>query len=249
VVKPDRSQSRHFRASRHLSVAGIGLLFIIVTTASLAIWDRHEEAIVRSRQEMTILGAVVAEQTARSVQAIEIVMRQTQAMILAAGVDSPEQFRRAMATEEVHSFLRQQSDALPHSDAILLVSADGKLVNSSEVWPVQAFELSDRDYLTRLQLDRGPAVFISSPAIDGSSGLWSFFVAHRVSGAGGELIGLVLSAIDIRYLEEFFLAISPHNGTSVTVFRRDGTMLARYPDKAMGGGKPSAEWRFYTRVE
>jgi PAS domain S-box-containing protein len=250
VVKPDRSQSRHFRASRHLSVAGIGLLFVIVTTASLAIWDRHEEAIVRSRQEMTILGAVVAEQTARSIQAIEIVMQQTQAMILAAGVDSPEQFRRAMATEEVHSFLRQRSDALPHTDAILLVSADGKLVNSSEVWPVQAFELSDRDYLTRSQLDRGPAVFISSPAIDGRSGLWSFFVAHRVSGTGGELIGLVLTAIDIRYLEEFFLAVSPHNGTSVTVFRRDGTMLARYPDiEAMAGGKPSAEWRFYTRVE
>ena len=43
MVKPGRLQSRHFRASRHLSVAGIGLLVIIVTTASLAIWERREE--------------------------------------------------------------------------------------------------------------------------------------------------------------------------------------------------------------
>jgi PAS domain S-box-containing protein len=43
VVKPGRLQSRHFRASRHLSVAGIGLLVIIVTAASLAIWERREE--------------------------------------------------------------------------------------------------------------------------------------------------------------------------------------------------------------
>jgi PAS domain S-box-containing protein len=250
VVKPGRLQSRHFRASRHLSVAGIGLLVIIVTTASLAIWDRREEAIARSRQEMTILGAVVAEQTARSVQAIEIVMRQTHAMVLAAGVDSPEQFQRAMATEEVHSFLRERSDALPQADAILLVAADGKLVNSSGLWPVQAFELSDRDYLRRLQLDSGPGVFISAPAIDGSSGLWSFFLAHRVSGATGELIGLVLSAIDIRYLEDFFLAVSPHNSTSVAVFRRDGTMLAGYPHiEAMVGGKLPAASPFYSRVE
>jgi hypothetical protein len=170
VVKPDRLQSRHFRASRNLSVAGIGLLVIIVTTASLAIWDRREEAIARSRQEMTILGAAVAEQTARSLQAIEIVMRQTQAMVLAAGVDSPEQFQRAMATEEVHSFLRERSDALLQADAILLVAADGKLVNSSGLWPVQAFELSDRDYLRRLQLDSGRGVFISAPAIDVSYG-------------------------------------------------------------------------------
>jgi hypothetical protein len=170
VVKPDRLQSRHFRASRNLSVAGIGLLVIIVTTASLAIWDRREEAVARSRQEMTILGAVVAEQTARSLQAIEIVMQQTHAMVLAAGVDSPEQFQRAMATEEVHSFLRERSDALPQADAILLVAADGKLVNSSGLWPVQAFELSDRDYLRRLQLDSGRGVFISAPAIDVSYG-------------------------------------------------------------------------------
>jgi PAS domain S-box-containing protein len=43
VVKPDRLQSRQFRASRHLSVAGIGVLLLIVTAASLAVWDRPEE--------------------------------------------------------------------------------------------------------------------------------------------------------------------------------------------------------------
>jgi hypothetical protein len=149
-----------------------------------------------------------------------------------------------------NSFLRERSDALPQAGAILLVAADRKLVNSSGLWPVQAFELSDRDYLRRLQLDSGPGVFISAPAIDGSSGLGLFFLAHRVSGAGGELIGLVLSAIDIRYLEDFFLAVSPHNSTSVTVFRRDGTMLARYPHiEAMVGGKLPAASPFYSRVE
>ena len=199
---------------------------------------------------MTILGAVLAEQTARSVQAIEIVMQQTQAMVLAAGVDSPEHFLRAMATEEVHSFLRERLEALPQTDALLLVAADGKLVNSSGLWPVQAFELPDRDYLRRLPLGSGPGVFINAPAIGGSSGLWSFFLAHRVSGAGGERIGLVLSVIDIRYVEDFFLAVSPHHSTSVTVFRRDGTTLAHYPHmEAMVGGKLPAESPFYTRVE
>jgi hypothetical protein len=155
-----------------------------------------------------------------------------------------------MATEGVHSFLREHLDALPQTDAILLVAADGKLVNSSGLWPVQAFELSDREYLRRLQLDSGPGVFISAPAIDGSSGAWSFFLAHRIRGSGGELIGLVLSAIDIRYLEDLFLAVSPPNSASVTVFRRDGTMLARYPHiEAMVGGKLPADSPFYTRVE
>jgi PAS domain S-box-containing protein len=249
VVKPDRLQSRPIRVSRCLSVAGIGLLAIIVTTAGFIVWDRREEAIARSRQEMTMLGGVLAEQTARSVQAIDMVMQQTQAMVLAAGVDSPEQFRKAMATEEVHSFLRGHLDAVPQTDAILLVAADGKLVNSSGLWPVQAFELSDRDYLRRLQLDSSPRVFISAPAIDSGSGVWSFLLAQRVSGSGGELIGLILSAIDIRYLEDFFRAIGPRNNASVALLRRDGTMLARNPHiEMMVGGTLPAGSPFYTRV-
>ena len=250
MVKPDRLQDRRFRASRHLSFAGIGLLVVIAVTASLAVWDRHKEAIARSRQEMTTLGTVLAEQTARSIQAIDLVLQETRATVLAAGVESAEQFRHSMATEEVHSALRERLKALPQADAIALVGADGKLVNSSRVWPVQAIDLSDRDYFTRLRLASEPGVFISAPVISRNSGNWSFFVARRVSGPSGELVGLVLSAVDIHYLEEFFRAISLRNGGSVAVFRRDGTMLARYPHiETMVGGKLAEQSPFYERVE
>ena len=43
MVKHNRRQRGRFRAGRHLSFAGIGLLVVIVTTAGLAVWDRREE--------------------------------------------------------------------------------------------------------------------------------------------------------------------------------------------------------------
>jgi PAS domain S-box-containing protein len=250
VTKSDRVQSRRFRTSRHLSVAAIGLAVIILSTASLAIWDRREEAIARSRQEMTTLATVLAEQTTRSIEPIDIAMRHTALMVLATGVGSPEQFGQAMASEEVHYFLRERSDALPQTDAIALIAADGKLVNSSRLWPVQAIDPFDSDYFKRLQLDGGPGVFISGPAINRGSGVWSFYLARRVNSLKGEFIGLVLSAIDIHYLEDFFKSIRLREGGSVAILRRDGTMLARYPYvEAMMGGKPAAESPFYTGVE
>ena len=85
MEKPDCPRSRHFRASGHFSLAGIGLLVVIILAAGLAVWDRREDAIARSRQEMTTLGTVLAEQTARSIQAIDLVLQQTKAMVLAAG--------------------------------------------------------------------------------------------------------------------------------------------------------------------
>ncbi|MBV9376435.1 MAG: hybrid sensor histidine kinase/response regulator, partial [Alphaproteobacteria bacterium] len=214
------------------------MLVVIIFAAGLAVWDRREDAIARSRQETTTLGTVLAEQTARSIQAVDLVLQQTQAMLIAAGADTPERFREAAATQEVHSFLRDRWQALPQADAIALVGADGKLVNTSRNWPAQSIDLSDRDYVKWAQQDNDAPIFISVPAVSRSSGDWSFFLARRIDGASGELIGLVLSAIDIRYLEDFFRAISLHNDGSVAAFRRDGTMLARFPPvENMAGGK------------
>ena len=250
MVNVDRLRSRRFRASRHLSLAGTGLLVVIIVATGLAVWDRREDAIARSQQEITTLGTVLAEQTVRSIQAIDLVLQQTQTMVVAGGADNPEQFREAAATEEIHSFLRERLKALPQANAIAVVAADGALVNTSRTWPVQVIDLSGRDYFTWARQDRGPLIFISPPAIGTSSVDRSFFLARRVEGAGGEFIGLVLGAIDIRYFEDFFRAISLRNGGSVAAFRRDGMMLARYPhNESMAGGKLPDQSGFYTRVE
>jgi hypothetical protein len=249
-MRPQRAFDQRFRASQRLSFVGIGLLCVIVTTASFAVWDRREEAIARSRQEMTNLGIVLAEQTARSIQAADLVLQETRAMVLAAGVDSPEQFERLMGTEEVHRFLSDRLKFLPQADAVGLVSADGRLINGSRSWPVPAIDLSDRDYYMYLRQHGGPGMFISAPAVSRGTGAWSFFLARCVNGADGSLLGLVLGAIDIRYFEEFYQAITLHEGGSVGVFRRDGTMLARYPHvERMMGEKLASQSPFYAQVE
>jgi PAS domain S-box-containing protein len=249
VVKLDRSLNQRFRASRHLSFVGFGLLVIILLTASVAIWDRREEAIARSRQDIINLGVVLAEQTARSMQAVDLVLQETTAMVLAAGVHSPEQFRRLMGTEEVHRFLVDRLKVLPQADAIGLVNADGKLVNSSRFWPAPDFDVSDREYYKYLRQNDRPGIYISAPAVSRFTGARVFFLTQRIDGPNG-FLGLVLSTIDVRYIEEFYRAIIMQEGGSVGVFRRDGTMLARYPAvESKMGEKLAPQSPFYARVE
>jgi len=249
VVELDRSLNQRFRASRHLSFVGFGLLVIILLTASVAIWDRREEAIARSRQDIINLGVVLAEQTARSMQAVDLVLQETTAMVLAAGVHSPEQFRRLMGTEEVHRFLVDRLKVLPQADAIGLVNADRKLVNSSKFWPAPDFDVSDREYYKYLRQNDRPGTYISAPAVSRFTGARVFFLTQRIDGPNG-FLGLVLSTIDVRYIEEFYRAIIMHEGGSVGVFRRDGTMLARYPAvESKMGEKLAPQSPFYARVE
>jgi hypothetical protein len=151
AVRTDTLLTKRYRASRHLSFVGIGLLAVILFAASAAIWDRREETITRSEQELTNLGIVLAEQTARSMQAIDLVLQETRRMVVAVGVDSPDQFDRLMATEEVHRFLDDELRVVPQADAVALVSTGGKLINNSRFWPVPAADFSDRDYYEYLR--------------------------------------------------------------------------------------------------
>ena len=223
---------------------------MIVLAAGLAVWDRREEAIAHSRQEMSNLGIVLAEQMARSLRAVDLVLQETRGMVLAAGVESPEEFARAMASEGVHRFLADRLKLVPQADAVGLVSADGSLVNSSRAWPAPEIDLSDRDYYMHLRQHDDPGVYISVPVVSRTTGAWSFFVARRVEGPGGVLLGLVVSAIDARYIEDFYRAITLQEGGSASVWRRDGVMLARYPQvEAMMAQKLASQSPFYARVE
>src|ERR1700693_235592 len=115
---------RRSAPSRRLSLAGVILVGVTLIAAGLAIWDRREEAIASYRREITNLGTVLAEQTARSMQAVDLVLTEVQARAVAAGTDNLEEFKRVMGTEEVYRFLLSRQETLPQANAIGLIGVD-----------------------------------------------------------------------------------------------------------------------------
>ncbi|MGC2412806.1 MAG: cache domain-containing protein [Stellaceae bacterium] len=231
---------RRSAPSRRLSLAGAVLVGITVIAAGLTIWDRREETIASYRREMSNLGTVLAEQTARSMQAVDLVLTELQAKFVAAGADNPEEFKRVMGTEAVHRFLAGRQETLPQTDAVGLIGADGALVNSSRVWPVPVLEVADRDYFAHFRDHSDAGVFIGAPVRNRLSGAWTSFFARRVSGPRGEFLGVLVAVIKVRYFEDIYKAINPRGG-SIGIWRADGTMIARYPhaEAKMGVKLPS----------
>jgi len=217
------------QSSRRLSIAGIALIVVTILTAALTVWDLREEADTSSRQDLANLGIVLVEQTSRSMQAIDLVLQETQNAVLAAGVETPEKFGRLMATQAIHETLSERLKNLPQASAITLVGADGKLVNFSRSWPIPEIDVSDRDYYRYLSEHDDRTAFVSYPIRNKSNGAWTFYLARRVSGPGGEFLGIVLGAMELHYIEEFYKAITSRDGGSVTLLNRDGTILVRYP--------------------
>ena len=238
------------RSSRGLSRVGIGLIAITIAAAGLAIGDLRREAIEDYQRDTTNLGVVLAEQTSRTMQAVDLVVAETRVRILAAGVETPDQFKRLTATEDMHEFLVSQLKSLPQADAIELVDIDGRVVNFSRRWPVPEIDVSGRDYWRDIRPQHGDQPSITTPVKARVTGAWTFYLARRVTGLSGEFLGVVMGAIQVPYLEAFYEAITLDEGTSVAVLRRDGTFLLHYPYvEAMMGLKlpPGSPW--HDRVE
>ena len=104
--------------------------------------------------------------------------------------------------------------------------------------------VSDRDYFKALKADPNLESFVSTPVQNRGDGTWDIYLARRLNDPNGEFMGLILGAISLQYFENFFGATSLGEGSSVSLVREDGTLLARFPHSdrigaATEGGNPA----------
>ena len=58
---------------------------------------------------------------------------------------------------------------------------------------------------------------------------WATVIAHKVTGPKGEFLGVVTRAITPASFEKFFASLALGEGAAISMYHRDGTLLARYP--------------------
>jgi PAS domain S-box-containing protein len=246
----DSTGDTHRRYSnRRVYLAGILSIAITVFAASTAIWQLHSDRIADAMENTNNLAVTLAAHTARTVQAIDLVLREAQSVVERTGVADSEQFRQRMATEEVHRLLLDQLHTLPQADAISLTDSTGKIVNFSRTWPVPVIDTSDRDFYSHWREHNDGRLFIGVPVVNKVTGAWVLTLTRRINGPQGEFLGIVLGVVEVRYFEDFYRAIRTIEGESVSLFRSDGTLLARQPHlEPMLGVKIAAKSLWYQAI-
>jgi hypothetical protein len=128
---------------------------------------------------------------------------------------------------------------LPQLDAITVVDSHGNLINSSVPIPGPEINVADRDYFVVLRDDPGRTIFISQPLLNRRNGQWAAYVARKVTGPDGELLGLILGTLRLRYFEELYHAASVGPEAAILLRRQDGILLARDPHVDFGPSEPA----------
>jgi len=212
-------------------IVACGLLLAALAVAiGVAVWDLRQVVLAEAVSNTENLAIVLAEQTSRSVQSVDIVLREVQDRVAALDVTTPAEFRDVLRKREMHDFLRGRLERLPQADAIALFGADGIRVNSSFEWPAENTDISGRDYARHFAAQDDRDLYIGQPLISRATNAWSLVLGRRMNSPTGEYLGLVLAAVPLKVFHDLFRSINLPPSESLMLLRRDGSVLVRFPD-------------------
>lgn len=215
------------RPSRVVTLVAALVTGLLLLGAAGSAWERYVAALDGARRDTARLALELGRETTRSLQSADLVLRD---LAERGAATNPTAFAGVMGTKELRALLADRISALPQLEALAVVASDGKLVNSYGRWPATETNVAERDYFQRLKAGTvGPLLEVAA-AKPGRT----LLLARKVGGAEGSFLGVVVGAIDLRYLGERLKATASGDGGAIALLRPDGDLLLRDPPLADG---------------
>jgi diguanylate cyclase (GGDEF)-like protein len=212
---------RPWRLSAKLLIA-CSLLTMIgfsAICANVLLDMRHGEEQL-ARQSLDNLASGIEADISRNIEIYDLSLR-----AVASSMLLPE-------IKEVSKPIRQlilfdHAATAKHFGAIQVFDAQGELAIDASTLDPQSENRADEDYFS-VHRDRPDAgLFISRPMLHRSA--YAIVLSRRITGADGSFLGVVAGSIRFSYFHELFGGLSLGDGDTITVLRRDRTIIMRTP--------------------
>lgn len=218
------------RASPFITmIAAAALVLVTVCAAGVTVWKMHAQVDRETRANLGKLALVIADQTARSLQAVDVALRDVSQRVSADGADTQNGQRIGMRDQRLHFLLAQQAHYLPQISNLIVIASDGRMSNQSRAWPVPDMMLGGREQFRHLRDHDDDSLFVSEPVRNLVDGAWTVYLARRLNGPERTFLGVIQAAVRLAHFEAFYREIELGESSSITLLRRDGMLLARYP--------------------
>ena len=205
--------------------AGITILIVALST-SILLWDLRKRELAHTRAETVGMTKIFAEQTERSLESANLVLKGIQNRLAA-----PYANDFSYNSIEIHLLLATRVLGMRQMDALYLVDSKGEVVNSSLEHPVKRFDVSQQDYFKAFTSAKPPSFFISKPYLNPQLKVWNIFVARSVTNQAGNFKGVIVGVIDIAHFEDVYKLLKLDYARQVSLYRDDGILIASYPHR------------------
>jgi two-component system, sensor histidine kinase len=199
-----------------LSAAAIVALFLI------DLWSRYQTAIAGAKQSTASYAAVLAEHTARTLEAVDRTMHEAE-IIREDALNG-----RYSSLQEVNAALRHLKQSSPVLMAIGWSDAHGKMLATSYSVAPPRPDISELAHF-QAQRERDVGLFVGPPFKSIANGHMIVGASRRLNTPDGSFAGVITAAIDLTYFAEIYRSIKPGANGSVILAQRDGTVVMREP--------------------
>ncbi|MYM66683.1 response regulator [Pseudoduganella sp. FT55W] len=228
---PDSHRSRSL-----ITATGAALLLTIASALGIALYQARDSEIAEWRDQLGSTALLLAEQTAHEMGAADLMLDGMLERIRLLGVHSDSELRARLSDEAEFQRLQDRKRVLPQIDVATIVAANGQVINFTRSHPAPAINLADRDYFQAHRASAELGLYVSKPVRNKGNGAWTFYLSRRINAPDGQFLGVVLVGVSSQQISDFYGKIRLSEGSAVTLYRRDFTVLARWPhqDDVMG---------------
>jgi signal transduction histidine kinase len=222
-----------------LIACGIVLVTAILIVTGVAAGHLRKDALGSTQIELARIDLVLAEANNRSFATLDGMLKSVAGELRRRAGAGAKAGAAWMGSRDVHDLLKSKADDLVHGGGISLIDASGRLVNASGDGPVAGADLAGRDYFAALKA--GADLFFGTAVRGPGDGVWSIPFARRLTGPGGDFLGVVVIDAPVSDIEAFFGSVPISDDAAITLLRSDGMTLARYPADGSVGQMISRE--------
>ncbi|HYF59267.1 MAG TPA: ATP-binding protein [Burkholderiaceae bacterium] len=197
------------------------LLFAVACAVS------YRSTFAEADERLERAARIGQEHAARVFETNEVIARS----VLQEAGDLPDERLRA-AEADLHRLMVGLTRGLGQFQSVWLWDVEGRpLASSRFASPPRTLGVADREYFAWARDNAGDAWFVSRPLISRSTGEPFIDFTRRRSMADGRFGGVVSVSLFPAYFTKFYEDLTRREpGLTVALVRRDGWLLARWPE-------------------
>ncbi len=229
--RPWRLSAKLLIASSIATVIG----FTAICTSVMLDMRRGEEEL--ARQTLENLAAGIDADISRNIELYDLSLR-----AVASNLVMPE--IKGVSKEIQHLILFDHAATAKHFGVIQVFDAQGRLTHDAASLDPTPENRGDEEYFQVHRANPDLGLYMSRPML--RRGAFSVVLSRRITDAEGGFLGVVVGSIRFTYFHDLFGRLTLNPGDTITVLRRDRTIIMRTPFDLEVIGKNLAErpsWR------
>jgi C4-dicarboxylate-specific signal transduction histidine kinase len=194
--------------------------------ATGVVWQDYRESIDELKVAAENLSFAVTAHVAQTMQPASLLLNSVAGLVESEGVESEDEFRRAMTERRLFEVLRNRVVGMPQVGMVAIAAANGDVLNSLMSWPPSGINVADREGFKAAMAESPPRLVIEPTVRGMSDGRPRFFLAQKLVSRSGATLGAIAVGLDAGFFASFFRSLSLGAEGWVSLFREDATLLA-----------------------